>query len=297
MKVLTQSSIKVFTSCPKKYWWKFEQNLMPLETEESDALQWGTALHRGLAAYYTANLSLDAAIEACKGCYKEEFVVAMLTGYDNRYREEDSSLKVVEVESKFSQTIRNLKRNKTHWVARGILDGLVELDGELYLLEHKTASDIDVAYIEKIWADFQTMFYATYYSQQIGRGIVGVIYNVIRKSQKRQGKNETLEQFRDRLVETYLTEDMYHRETVVFDPGLKQKCLDETAYYLSAIQHCRYYGNWYKNYGACSHYGTQCQYFKLCAAPDPTIIAENYYKRVDNPHREMEEPDASSTAY
>lgn len=82
MKVLTQSSIRVFTSCPKKYWWKFEQNLMPLETEESDALQWGTALHRGLAAYYTANLSLDAAIEACRGCYKEEFVVAMLTGYD-----------------------------------------------------------------------------------------------------------------------------------------------------------------------------------------------------------------------
>ena len=58
------------------------------------------------------------------------------------------------------------------------MDGIVRQDGQYFLLEHKTASQIDASYLERLWTDFQIILYAWYLEQTLGITVSGIIYNV-----------------------------------------------------------------------------------------------------------------------
>ena len=129
------------------------------------------------------------------------------------------------------------------FILAGKVDGIVRQDGQYFLLEHKTASQIDASYLERLWTDFQITLYAWYLEQTLGITVSGIIYNVLVKAKLRQGKGETEaefearraeliaksktgkssakrklseddETFQQRLQEKYLEPGMFHREVL-----------------------------------------------------------------------------------
>ena len=61
----------------------------------------------------------------------------------------------------------------------GNVDGIVRIRGEFFILEHKTAAQIDSDYLEKLWTDFQITIYAHYIEQTMGIPMTGILYNVL----------------------------------------------------------------------------------------------------------------------
>ena len=65
------------------------------------------------------------------------------------------------------------------FILAGKVDGIVRQDGQYFLLEHKTAAQIDASYLERLWTDFQIILYAWYLEQTLGITVSGIIYNVL----------------------------------------------------------------------------------------------------------------------
>ena len=129
------------------------------------------------------------------------------------------------------------------FVLAGKVDGIVRIGDEFFLLEHKTASQIDADYLERLWTDFQIILYAWYIEQTQGLRIAGILYNILVKARLQQGRGETEaefeerrriliaksktgkssakrklpesdETFQDRLCAKYADLGMFHRETL-----------------------------------------------------------------------------------
>ena len=109
-------------------------------------------------------------------------VASLLPGYIKRYTKKDRKKKFVEVEGLFDVEFESYR-------LRGRIDGVYELGGKLWILETKTTSKIEEAAL-KLYLnfDFQSLFYVTALQEMLGRPIAGVLYNLIRKPQIKQGK-------------------------------------------------------------------------------------------------------------
>ncbi len=74
----------------------------------------------------------------------------MMTGYAARYTSED--FEVVALEKTFTGTIINPTTGAASRILgmAGKIDGIVRRGNEYYLLEHKTASQVDGSYLERL---------------------------------------------------------------------------------------------------------------------------------------------------
>lgn len=86
---------------------------------------------------------------------------------------------------------------------RGKMDGAFrDGKGRLWLFDTKTKGDwIDGDLAEMLPVDLQMFFYAYALGRMTGERVHGVRYNVVRRSQLRQGKNETISDFCGRIAE------------------------------------------------------------------------------------------------
>lgn len=202
--VLTFSALNTFRNCPRKYKHRFVDHLQPREKPEN--LSFGSIIHGALERWYRLAGDenrlwkvldfIDAQFpqRGSDPVQKDRWhrARAMLVGYAARYPTED--FEIVEVEKVFHGEIRNPDNSRLSqtFVMAGKADGIVRLEGELYLLEHKTAGSIGANYLDKLWTDTQIALYS-YYLRQVGYRIVGVIYNVLLKTRIKQREGETQE--------------------------------------------------------------------------------------------------------
>ncbi len=98
-----------------------------------------------------------------------------MTGYANRFPGED--FEVVALEKTFEGNIINpaTGASSRSFTLAGKVDGIVRQDGKYFLLEHKTASQIDSGYLERLWTDFQIHLYAWYVEKALGWRISGTV--------------------------------------------------------------------------------------------------------------------------
>ena len=87
------------------------------------------------------------------------------------------------------------------FVLAGKVDGVVRIGDEHFLLEHKTASQVDADYLERLWTDFQIVLYSRYVEQTLGIRIAGVLYNILVKARLQQGRGETEAEFEARRAD------------------------------------------------------------------------------------------------
>jgi hypothetical protein len=240
---------------------------------------------------------------------------AMMMGYAMRYPEEKFT--VIDVERVFSGIITNPvsgKPSRTFMLA-GKVDGLVEIDGETFLLEHKTTGCLDSSYLEKLWMDFQLQLYAHALEQYEGIKVAGAIYNILVKSRLRQGQGETEMEFQQRVAELsaknksgkstanrklpesdrdfqsrlrakYTEPDMFHREVLYFSREQMHEVASELWLLTQQFLEARKNGWFIRNTAYCFNYGTPCAYYPLCRANGAQHVIDNLYEH-RQPHEEL----------
>lgn len=242
---LSISRIKLFKACRRAYELKYKEGLIPVET--ATALQTGTNYHEKLEQLYR-----DGDFDASD--FSKES--AMATAY-KKYIYPKFKVKAVEEWCRYED-------GDTPLIGR--VDGVTE-DGDL--VEHKTTSLDPLEYEFNLQWDEQLLAY------MLMTGARKVWYTVCRKPTIRQKKNESEEEFFNRMVEWY-DEDT--------DSKIKLIAVERTdadiARFVEEYKNIRddislayRYNDFYRNTCHCNSWGRRCEYSSVCLNYDPN---QNY---------------------
>lgn len=333
--ITTYSFWNAFRNCRKACEWRYVRELVPIGRDQ--ALSFGTLIHTCLEMWHggsgleevldfiDASLPNRAQDESERSDW--HLARAMMTGYAARYPSE--GFDVVALEKTFDGVITNPATGapSRSFTIAGKVDGIVRTraTGEHYLLEHKTASQVDGDYLEKLWTDLQITLYAHYIEQTLGIRIAGVIYNVLVKAKLQQGKGETEAEYEDRRAELiaksktgkstatrklpepdedfalrlsakYDASDMFCREVLYisrdqFD-AMKIDLWELTQQFLD----CRRRDVFCRNTSYCFNYHRPCAYYALCRSGGGENVIANFYE-TKPPHEELREVSRGDSAY
>jgi hypothetical protein len=319
---------RMFRDCRKACDWRYFQELVPLEKERS--LAFGSAIHQCLEMWHKFR-KLDEVLNHIDCAYinrisneREKFdwhlAMAMMTAYAQRYP--DEKFEVIALEQKFSGPIINPETGAESrtFILAGKVDGIVKMDSSYYLLEHKTASQIDAGYLDRLWTDFQIILYSWYVEKCLGYKIAGIIYNVLAKAKLKQSQGETEAEFEDRrneliakskngtssakrkmpetdeefhsrLMEKYSDPQMFHREILYISRDQFLELQAELWELSQAMLEARRRKAFYRNTSYCFQYNRPCAYYALCSSGGNPNLIDNMYERKP-PHTELLETDS-----
>ncbi len=319
----TYSMWALFRNCRKAVDWRYLQQLVPLQRDRN--LHFGSLIHECLQAWHQRRdlgevLALVDRI--CADRLRDEnqrrdwhLATAMMRAYAARYAADD--FEIVALEKNFEGPIVNPATGAASrsFVLAGKVDGIVRIGGEHFILEHKTAGQVDGDYLEKLWTDFQITIYAHYIEQTMGIPITGILYNVLVKAKLQQGKGETEEEFQarraellaksktgkttakrklpepdeefqQRLAEKYADPEMFHREMLYLSRDRFEILRAELWELTQAFLEARRRGIFYQNSAFCFNYQRPCAYFPLCRSNGNPNLIENFYQRIP-PNEEL----------
>lgn len=329
----TYSFWNSFRNCRRACEWRYLRELAPIGRDQ--ALSFGTLIHTCLEMWHGGS-GLDTVLDfidrSMPNRTQDEsqksdwhLARAMMNGYATRYATED--FEIVALERTFEGKIVNpgtgaCSRSLT---IAGKVDGIIRRGREHYILEHKTASQVDADYLEKLWTDLQITLYAHYIEQTLGIRVAGVIYNVLVKAKLQQGKGETEcefearraellaksktgkssatrklpepdEAFQDRLAAKYSEPDMFYREALYisrdqFD-AMRSDLWELTQQFLD----CRRRDAFCRNTSHCFANHRTCAYFPLCRSNGSENVVANFYE-IKPPHEELRTDSEISTAH
>jgi hypothetical protein len=321
--ISTYSMWSLFRNCRKAADWRYVQQVVPNERDGN--LHYGSLIHDCLETWHRYR-SLEEVLglidQRCPDRTHDErqrrdwhLATAMMTGYANRYPEEE--FEVVELEKVFQGPIVNPETGAASrsFVLSGKVDGIVKIGNEYFVLEHKTASLLDSSYLERLWTDFQITLYSYYVEQTLGIPITGILYNVLVKAKLQQSAGETEEEFearhaelvaksktgkssakrrtpesdedfQARLAEKYADPAMFHREKLYLSRDRFEILRAELWELTQAFLDARRRGVFYQNTSHCFQYQRPCPYFALCRSNGNPNVLENFYQRVE-PHEEL----------
>lgn len=233
------SALKLFKACRRAYQLKYVEGLEPVQTPE--ALETGRNYHKKIE-------------DVCNGCLDTSDLSresAMALAYQ-KYIQPQFHVKTVE-----------------EWVEYDLGDGntlVGRIDARTEnnaLVEHKTTSqDIGEEYEYDLQWDEQLLAY------MLMTGARQMYYTIIKKPTIRQKKNETEQEFFDRMVSWY-DEDTESKIRVLFvfrtDDEVEafRRELQETVSELANVK------AYYKNTAYCNKFGRRCEYAPVCLYYDP----------------------------
>jgi hypothetical protein len=321
--VSTYSMWSLFRNCRKAVDWRYLQQLVPLQRDRN--LHFGSLIHECLQSWHARrDLAevLDLIDRRCMNRAQDEdqrrdwhLATAMMKGYAARYPAEE--FEVIALEKAFEGPIVNPATGAASrsFKLAGKVDGILRIGGEFFILEHKTASQVDADYLEKLWTDFQITIYAHYVEHTMGIPITGILYNVLVKAKLQQSKGETEEEFQarraellaksktgkttakrklpesdeefqQRLTEKYADPEMFHREMLYLSRDRFDILRSELWELTQAFLDARRRGVFYQNTAFCFNYQRPCPYFALCRSNGNPNVIENFYQRVP-PNEEL----------
>jgi hypothetical protein len=308
--------------------WRYLDELVPLERDKN--LSFGSTIHECLRLWHSGS-DLPAVLDFIDRSYVTRdqdvrqkadwhLATAMMKGYAQRYPTE--TFKVVALEKKFEGSIVNPETGATSrsFSIAGKVDGIVEQNGQFFLLEHKTCSLLDAGYLERLWTDFQIKVYSWYLEQTLGIRITGIIYNVLVKTRISQSLGETEdeytarcaeliaksktgktsakrkmpesnEEFQTRLSEKYSEPGMFHREQLFLSRDQFTELQSELWELSKSLLEARRRGVFYRNNSHCFSYGRPCPYFALCRSNGNPNVIENFYQK-RSPNEELRDEPA-----
>ena len=328
----TYSMWRLFRNCRKACELRYFDELVPIERDGN--LAFGSVIHNALESWHKER-DLQKVVDLLDAAYPERIrdekqladwhlAQAMMAAYASHNAVENFD--VVALEKSFEGPIINpeTKAASRSFVLGGKVDGIVKEGDEYFLLEHKTASQIDASYLEKLWTDFQIILYAWYLEQTMGIKISGVIYNVLVKAKLRQSKGETEaefearraeliansktgkssakrkmpetdDEFRARLIEKYAEPGMFHREVLYISRDQFEELRAELWELSQALLDARRRKAFYRNTSYCFQYNRPCAYYALCRSGGNPNVIENLYQKVA-PHEELLGGDGSENS-
>ena len=207
--ISTYSMWSLFRNCRKAVDWRYIQHLVGLERDGN--LHFGSLVHQCLELWQQCRdlgRVLDLIGTLCPNRLYDDGqrrdwhnATALMKAYAARYAAEE--FEVVALEKTFQGPIVNPATGAASrsFVLAGKVDGIVRIGDDYFLLEHKTAAQLDADYLERLWTDFQITIYAYYVEQAMGITITGILYNILVKAKLKQSKGETEEEYQARRAE------------------------------------------------------------------------------------------------
>jgi hypothetical protein len=319
--VISNSELRTFRRCAREHHYAYRMLRRPKQTAE--ALRFGTLLHLGLEAWFTAAMmqappgerlafAVERIAQEKSDPFERERAVAMLIGYTARWGEE--SMEVLAVEKQFVAPMVNPvtgAESRTYRLG-GKLDVVVRLrDGRTAVMDHKTASE-EIRAGAEFWRrvtalDTQASMYHVG-ARALGYDVQTFVFDVLRKpgqkplkrtaevKYKKDGspyanqrlQDETPEEYRERILAA-MGEDperyFARGEAVRLESEERDAALDvwQTS---RLVREAELERRWPRNPDACVRYGKTCAYFDVCSGV-ARIEDDAVYRTATQAHEEL----------
>lgn len=309
--VLTQSAVRAFRSCPRKY-----ENLyvkLYRARAVSEPLYYGDLWH-GIRENIWKREAIFWPLDIDP--YLLARLEVMAQGYIAAFGHWLEGVEIVSVEEPFRIKLVNPRTDKASrtFELEGKLDGIVRENGQLWNCEEKTRGgdvDDDDPYWRRLEIDPQVSLYHVATQEKYGEAPRGTIYFVCVKPSirpklatpedkrrytkdgkldaRQRATDETPEEFKARLIEVVSKDpDRYFKMVRVprLEKDLEDSRLDvwDTA---QAIIAARNSGTFLRNPDSCIHaFGQCCDFFAVCtnrATLDDPLL----YRKADTAHEEL----------
>ena len=243
------SQIKMFKACRRAWYFKYHEKLSPVVV--SDSLETGRNYHKLLE-------QLENGEELDAGFTKE---YAMAAAYQ----------KYIMPQFHVIATEKELEKEVGGHILHGFVDGLSD-DG--HIVEHKTtSSDISVGgeYEYNLLWDEQVLAY------MLISGLRKVHYTVCKKPTIRLKKDETADEFYQRMIDWYDTDT--EQKIRVFTVERTDEEVDQFAQdFVDICNEMEQTKNYYRNTCHCNAWGSRCEYSGVCLNYDPNTQYISYTK-------------------
>lgn len=226
--VWTSSALKTFRSCKREFFWKY---IFRLKRRLPDInLTIGTYFHRAMNMWYTRRRMQMAPL--AKACTEE--LLNIFQTHSDAYDQDDYNKAVTAAEAlggtlrgyadMFSEDRKAKHETEVQFkIDCGEFDfaGSVDVVGRNFIMEHKTASNPNEPYFERLKLDTQVRAYLWGINaiSPPAHQRYNVCYNVVRKCKLKRKSNEPLTNYRNRIADDYMSRpDFYfRREPLVFN--------------------------------------------------------------------------------
>lgn len=168
MRRYSHSSLKLFQRCQYKWRLKYIDRLET--TDRKPAMERGSNLHEGLAAFYTQNdpgYPFDKWFNDADPEDQE-----LLTRYARKYYKDDMDWEILHVEEEFEMTIGS-------YTVVYIPDLVIRIGDDVWIVDHKTTKNIPDEWDPYNMTDFQHLLYVAG-MQEHYPNVRGFIFNYIR---------------------------------------------------------------------------------------------------------------------
>lgn len=287
---ITQSFISKWLACPESARLRYAKGLV--EKVPADYLTFGDVFHRGLEGGFDLvkdsrfQLSPEEArnesvctvqrLEASKVLYPHTdlekilgLIEATLWGYFDFWGKKDIATTWVALEEEIETEVTVLG---TTFRIRAKIDGLSERKERLTLKETKTKGRVDeVSIAKRLTLDFQTLLYLWLVRRKYGRFAGNVLYDIVRRTQLRQGKAEPLKKFLDRVKKDIAERPEWYFirfKTLVTEAELDEWERKQLWPILGQIVRWHRKEFHYQNPYSCTNGNYVCPYLSLCSSGD-----------------------------
>ena len=262
----SHSRINCFKQCPKMYEYKYIRRLNPIE--ESSSLFIGSGFHKCIelndvnAALKWMDEESEKNINTISDSVETDKIIAAAMGEAFLKKYPDHNKGNVKHEVHFVHKLPNGEEFQLY------LDGLVETDEGYYIREYKTSSRVDETYIDKLKFNDQISRYWCIIEKELDKPILGVDYYVAKKPLLRQKKTESLEQYRERLVERLMEDDNIINIKLTRTREEIDEAYQDLIYDIDVINKATRYT---KVLSSCTAYG-RCPYMDLCMGNEDALV-------------------------
>jgi len=310
MDLLTSTSLATMRRCPRQYLLRYQHGWT--RDRVRDVFRFGSAYHAGLEAHNRGADALESAHIACRvyslipeWVTDEEAwqieaaqVGELVRGHIWRYGTDERT--VIAAETTFKLPIVSpwtRKRSRSLRLA-GKIDCISQRGLRLFIDEYKTAGeeiDAGAEYWSRLRFDQQISIYMLA-ARAMGHAVESVMYDVVRKPCIRQRKNESVQDYRQRLHDDIRERpDWYYqrKEIARTDADLAEVRRDLWTQ-AEQLLDMRRNGRWYRNVNAmnCNH----CEFSGPCLEGREIKPGQPWsgYVQLTTPHPELEETNAST---
>ncbi len=274
MKVYTNSALKTFRLCPRKYYYNYECLIELVGHGSRIAMDKGTMIHTAIQGKL-ANIPITE-LDIDLVTYPELLVLY-------QYYPVEETWQLVSTELQL-----HLVMPGSSIILSGKLDGVVSSEERLKLLEIKS-SRFKLADDEEVLAKWDIDRQLSMYSLLARANDIahsGIIVDYIRTPSLKRKKDESDEEFLQRINENVADNlDTYYGK-VSISRTIEQdnECLEECLQEISMIKSCRETNVWPKSSEGCNEYHKLCSYNQLCRGE--TDISQ--YTKREHQHPELD---------
>lgn len=243
--------MSTYMTCQRKYWFRMVKGLAPRHV--SAAPEFGRCIHKALDEWYITG-DIDKAVQVFIDSFvadhnddmrTHELGEWILRNYAAKYQ--DQGFKVLMTEMEFSIKLPNDNR------LIGRMDKIINWDGALWVMDHKTTSGLTSHYMKMHTPNLQFDGY-TYAARKLGYNVQGILVDAILvakgllDSTRRRNLTPLLRDFAYRTDEDLVR---YEKQIMRIQSDIELK--DDEDSYLPNLDACTYYG--------------ECPYRRICIEP------------------------------